>query len=107
MPEPETHAPPVELRKGELLLVCKKCVRRSTKKSLGKRRKLPARLAAALRARRGSKEVRVVAVKCLGVCPKGRVVVGRGRVGEPFRLLLVAPKANAEEVIDALEAAHK
>ncbi len=62
-------------------------------------------LAKALRAQLGVKKGRkatagVVEVKCLGLCPKGAVVVMDG--GEPGRWLLVKPGTLAAGVLAAL-----
>lgn len=62
---------PVRLRAALLGVVCRKCVRRAG----GDPGKAAKRLGSALREAAGTRRVQAADVGCLGLCPKGWVVV--------------------------------
>jgi predicted metal-binding protein len=83
----------------ELVLVCRKC----TKKldggfGKGGRDSLRRLLRAELRA--GGRDVRVVAVNCLGVCPKRAVSVMRG--SRPGEVLVVPAGTDPADILHRL-----
>ena len=73
----------------EVLLVCRKCGAKGKRGGFGPdgRDTLPDALKQTLRELKRRREVRVLEVGCLGVCPKGAVTVMRG--GAPGEMLLV------------------
>lgn len=71
----------------ELLLVCRKCGDKRGGFGPQGRDTLPDALKQTLRDLKRRREVRVIEVGCLGVCPKGAVTVVRG--GAPGEMLLV------------------
>jgi predicted metal-binding protein len=91
MSEPPTiQATPTPWR--EIVLVCRKCTRRLDG-GFGKKHREPLRseLKTALRAAGRRREVRVIEIGCLGLCPKGAVTVAiASRPGE----LLAIPRGS-------------
>ena len=73
----------------EMLLVCRKCGAKGKHGGFGPdgRDRLADALKQTLRDLKRRREVRVIEVGCLGVCPKGAVTVVRG--GAPGEMLLV------------------
>ncbi len=86
------------------VFVCGKCARKLDGEGFGPDGDRPLRKALKRAARLGfwGAKVRVVETACLDLCPKRRQVVSApGALGER-RLLVVAPGADAAQVLDAL-----
>ena len=83
----------------EIVLVCRKCTRRLDG-GFGKKRREPLRskLKAALRAAGRRREVRVIEIGCLGLCPKGAVTVAIA--SRPGELLAVPKGSDAKSLLD-------
>jgi predicted metal-binding protein len=91
----------VSAKWGEILLVCRKC----SKKLHGGfgedgSRKLDKVLSKALK-ERGRKDVKIVSVGCLDICPKNAVTVVKA--SEPARVFLVGPAMDASQVLGTLD----
>ncbi len=82
----------------EIVLVCRKCTRRLDG-GFGKKHREPLRseLKTALRAAGRRREVRVIEIGCLGLCPKGAVTVAIA--SRPGELLAIPQGSDAEAVI--------
>src|ERR1700712_5566923 len=88
---------------NEMLLVCRKCSRKLDG-GFGPDRKdsLPQAFKQVLRALKRRREMRVVEIGCLGICPKNAVTVLRGKspgemlvVPEGFDLSILAARLSA------------
>lgn len=84
----------------EVVLVCRKCIKRA-KGGFGPdgRGKLRRLLRKALKDA-GRKDVRVIPIDCLGICPKHAITVLRG--SRPGEVLLVGTGANPAELVGKL-----
>lgn len=80
----------------EVVVVCAKCSRKAGGEPLRKT------LKRALKSGAWGRKVRVVETSCLDLCPKRRVAVATGAQLAAGRLMVVAPGAPAETVLDAL-----
>ena len=85
----------------EIVLVCRKCTRRLDG-GFGKKHREPLRgeLKTALRAAGRRREVRVIEIGCLGLCPKGAITVAIA--SRPGELLIVPKGSDAKSLIDRL-----
>ncbi len=83
----------------EVLLVCRKCDAKGKRGGFGPdgRDTLPDALKQTLRDLKRRREVRVLEVGCLGVCPKGAVTVVRGAA--PGEMLLVPRGMDLVELV--------
>lgn len=86
----------------DVVLVCRKCVRKLDGEGFGPERDqaLPRALKAELRQAGRRRDVQVVETKCLGLCPKGAVSVMAGH--RPGQLLAVAPGTPAQAILARL-----
>lgn len=96
--------PPIEITPTpwrEIILVCRKCTRRLDG-GFGKKRRQPLRseLKTALRAAGRRREVRVIEIGCLGLCPKGAVTVAIA--SRPSELLAFPKGSDPQALIDRL-----
>ena len=84
----------------DMLLVCRKCAAKGKVGGFGAdgRDTLPDALKQALRDRRQRREIRVLEVGCLGICPKGAVTVVRARA--PGEMLLVPRGMDVAPLLD-------
>lgn len=84
----------------DLILVCRKCTKRLDGGfGTDGREKLRRALRAELRAA-GRRDIRVVAVDCLGVCPKHAVSVVRA--SQPGEVLVVSAGTNPADLLERL-----
>ena len=90
------------------VLVCGKCARRLDGEGFGPEGATSARKALKRAARSGmwGAKVRVVETACLDLCPKKRQVVAAADALGRGRLLVIAPGADAAQVLDALLPRH-
>jgi len=85
----------------EIVLVCRKCTRRLDG-GFGKKHREPLRgeLKTALRSAGRRREVRVIEIGCLGLCPKGAVTVAIA--SRPGELLAIPKGSDPQALIDRL-----
>jgi hypothetical protein len=88
-------------RRPAPILVCKKCLKRCSNGSRIKRA-----LKAELKHERsdGSKQPRVVATGCLGICPKSAVVLTNGHRLRNGEFVLVSDRRDIREALGHLRA---
>ncbi len=85
----------------EIVLVCRKCSKRLDGGFGEKRRRsLRQALREALRASGRRRDVRIVEIGCVGLCPKGAVTTSRA--SRPGELLAVAKGTEMGEVLERL-----
>ena len=82
-----------------LLLVCKDCPKRSNGPNKVKAK--DAVSAARQAAKEQRRQFRVVSCSCLGVCPKGELVMASSR-GAEFRVAVVSQLSQIEGTVEAL-----
>ncbi len=86
------------------VLVCAKCARKLDGEGFGPKgdRSAKKALKRAARSGRWGPRVRIVETACLDLCPRKRQVVAAADALGRGRLLVIAPGADAAEVLDAL-----
>lgn len=88
----------VAVRQCDLVVVCRKCRKRSGRKALR------SELKAALKARAVGRRSKVVEAGCLGLCPKRAVALAAFGGDGLGAILILRNGAPAEAVIEAMEA---